>query len=729
MSHTTTYACLCRMHQQTKPCKANNGDIKDMRNTFTFANVIGILIDNKKNTYPQYLLIRDLFDLDLGDEYTEGESFSVTDSNSIRISNWCTGKRPIPADIVRENESDQYAGMEERIRQSILPNMLNISNARTRLEQLLRENEPAIGKSMVQDIQSIEDTALFFTSMIRYAISNNHAPGELYSPALSDTLLNCHSPSVSPYFVGRVAEVRNVSKLLQENTCLFLTGIAGIGKSEFVKYFAEKQKKKYTNIIYWYYSGDLKRNVTDMEFSGDTLEMSEEELFQTHYRKLKQLRGDSLLIIDNFNVLPKEDPFLLKLIRLDLHVLITTRCRPSGFPILELKELDAVKELLPLFGKLCPYEESASNTIRRIIDTVHSHTLTVCLSALSLSAGGMEPEELLYELESCGIDIASGEEIELYKDGEFTDGRMIEHLRRLLTLSHLSEEQQDILCNLSLLPVSGVRKNMFGQWIGLANLSDLNRLIQYGFVTEDTTNKTISLHPLIQEITADEMMPSVTNCRTLMDHLHLLCLAHGLESGRPLHNIHAMQSVVNRVAVDDASYYLLFLQDLFPYLEKYMATNLLANLVERMEYIMNEYNIATPCDRALLLDYKAELFVQEGKYENALKKRKRAIEILEKEHTPDADIRTASLLSNLYNNLSNVYLCLNKGKESAEALKNAFLIRSEYVNLGLLQDHNLLQQMMNLTYMLTSPGGSVFSFAICCLVQAQASHCSFFHTS
>lgn len=33
-------------------------------------------------------------------------------------------------------------------------------------------------------------------------------------------------------------------------------------------------------------------------------------------------------------------------------------------------------------------------------------------------------------------------------------------------------------------------------------------------------------------------------------------------------------------------------------------------------------------------------------------------------------------------------------------MKNAFLIRSEYAHLGLLKDHDLLQQMMNLTYML-----------------------------
>jgi hypothetical protein len=31
-------------------------------------------------------------------------------------------------------------------------------------------------------------------------------------------------------------------------------------------------------------------------------------------------------------------------------------------------------------------------------------------------------------------------------------------------------------------------------------------------------------------------------------------------------------------------------------------------LVERMEYVMQKYDINTPCDKALLLDYKAELF-------------------------------------------------------------------------------------------------------------------------
>ena len=78
------------------------------------------------------------------------------------------------------------------------------------------------------------------------------------------------------------------------------------------------------------------------------------------------------------------------------------------------------------------------------------------LSALSLTASGMEAEELLRELQTCGLNISDGDDIELYKDGDYTEGLMAEHLRKLLQLGKLSNSQLDILRNLSLLPLSGV---------------------------------------------------------------------------------------------------------------------------------------------------------------------------------------------------------------------------------------------------------------------------------
>ena len=54
-----------------------------------------------------------------------------------------------------------------------------------------------------------------------------------------------------------------------------------------------------------------------------------------------------------------------------------------------------------------------------IIEEVNCHTLTVCMAALTLEASGMEPEELLQELRSCGIG-QNTEEIEVFKDDEFS---------------------------------------------------------------------------------------------------------------------------------------------------------------------------------------------------------------------------------------------------------------------------------------------------------------------
>ena len=310
----------------------------------------------------------------------------------------------------------------------------------------------------------------------------------------------------------------------------------------------------------------------------------------------------------------------------------------------------------------------------------------------------MDMEEFLYELKTTGIRTDISEEVELYKDETFSYGRMMEHLRKLLQLSRLSEEQLDILRNLSLLPASGVRKATFKQWLQLENLNAVNHLIQYGFITDDTENKKISLHPLIQEIAFDETFPTITTCSKLMNSLHLICLVHGLEVRRPEMVVQSLMSVIERVIVDMPEEYLLFLQDAFPYFEKYLVTDYLPKLVERISFMMEQHQLSTPRDRALLLDYKSELFVLRKEYANALKKRLKAIQIIENADTED--VRVITLHSNLYNNLSNTYLYLKKMKEAAEALKKAFEIRKKYEHLGLMESHDTLQQLANLANML-----------------------------
>lgn len=669
-----------------------------MQNRITFSNVIGVLLENKKKTYAQYRMIEDIF----FDCLSNMDLFEKDDfEKNVTYSRWCTGDRPIPKEILSFYDNAGFDGIQNNIQDDVIPNLINVPATRELLLELVADSVDVIGTKKADEFARITDDAELITALIRYAILNDHdSKHTLLSPDLSDILLSNRLPSANCYFIGRKEELKAVAKTLQDHNPVFITGTAGMGKSELVKTYAKKNEKKYTNIIHLFYGGDLKKCVAHMEFSDDTADMSEEMLFDKHMRILKKLHSDSLIIIDNFNVLPKEDAFFKEFIKLNCKILVTSRCNISQYETIKISEMDADTELIELFYKHCPSAKSSQDVVKEIIQTVGCHTLTVCLSALSLTASGMEPEELLAELKTCGLNITSGEDVELYKDDDFTDGLMIEHLSKLLQLGKLSNQQLDILRNLSLLPVSGVIKNSFKNWMKLDNLTDVNHLIKYGFINEDTDNKKISLHPLLQEVIAIETMPTVTACSTLLDNLHLICLAHGLELRRPENVIASLISVTERIIVDDGAYFLLFLQDVFPYLDKYLVSDYLPKLTERISYVMEEYKLESPCDKALLLDYKAECFLLKKDYGNAVKKREKAINIMEKLHTKDADMRTTNLLSNLYNNLSNTYLLMKQGNEAAKALRTAFNIRIEYAHLGLTESHDSLQQMMNLINML-----------------------------
>ena len=69
-----------------------------MRNRLTFANVIGVLLENKKKTYPQHQLVRSLFSAYLDDTLTASELIA---DDTTMYSRWCNGARPIPIDILK----------------------------------------------------------------------------------------------------------------------------------------------------------------------------------------------------------------------------------------------------------------------------------------------------------------------------------------------------------------------------------------------------------------------------------------------------------------------------------------------------------------------------------------------------------------------------------------------------------------------------------------------------
>ena len=103
-----------------------------------------------------------------------------------------------------------------------------------------------------------------------------------------------------------------------------------------------------------------------MEFSYDTSDMDEDALFDSHYRLLRSLHQDSLVILDNFNVLPKNDAFFKEFVKNDFQLLVTTRCEVKQYASIKIKEIASEKDLLQLFSSHCPYSDD-DNLVNMLI--------------------------------------------------------------------------------------------------------------------------------------------------------------------------------------------------------------------------------------------------------------------------------------------------------------------------------------------------------------------------
>ena len=130
-----------------------------MKHRLTFANVIGVLLENKKKTYQQHQMVRSLFSAYLDDKLTGSEL--IAEDNTM-YSRWCNGARPIPLDIIRcYEDDDNWDVMEDDFEDKIIPNLINETQARNRMEELIIDSIPVIGKEQADELCSIKNNNIF----------------------------------------------------------------------------------------------------------------------------------------------------------------------------------------------------------------------------------------------------------------------------------------------------------------------------------------------------------------------------------------------------------------------------------------------------------------------------------------------------------------------------------------------------------------------------------------
>ena len=576
------------------------------------------------------------------------------------VCRWMTGQAKISPKIssfyAKPSNQEKLA---KNIQQNILPLMADYSRTLQDIYTLFIQDS-SISEAKKAELAPLYKPAdlrlLFLAKLISFGMerpfikrdtkNQKLIAGGSLSPMVLDYIMDSEVPRPCRHFVGREDETTELHSLLEDNSKAFLYGIAGIGKSELAKSYAKQYKKHYTNILYFEYAGDLHQSVTDMDFADDLPEDTEEERFRKHNRFLRSLKDDTLIIIDNFNATATQDSFLSVMLKYRCRILFTTRSKFDSYCTLHLKEIKESSSLFQLVSSFYSEAEEHRAIVEKIIETVHYHTFAVELAAKLLENGILAPQQLLEKLQKEKASLENEDKIKAFKDGQSSNATYYYHIHTLFSLYSLSQEQKGIMRNLCFLPSGGISARLWAEWLQLRNLNDINDLIETGFV-QSSLRHTISLHPMIQEIAVSETAPSVTSCHTLLDSLQKICLMHGIEVSYYKKLFQTVENIMLFIEKDDIPQYLLFLEDVFPYMEKYHYQKGMKKIIQELQHFIKANTYGTASDHALLLDYQAAL---EIKTEKAIKSEKEALAQI-KETTKE----NAHLVSNLHSNLGGLY--------------------------------------------------------------------------
>ena len=637
----------------------------------------------------------------------DSEVDEVVDFYTGQACRWINGQARLSPGIIDFYKSERNKKkLFNRIESEILPLMPDSAMAAQELYDLVLQatNVSQQKKMELTDGFSFEDKndeAMFATDILCLAMQLRFekrdvrkkqllTPGNL-SPAVVDYIFDTDIPRPCRWFLGREQELEQLHTLLVDHSKVFLHGIPGIGKSELAKAYAKQYGKEYTNVIYVNYPGDLKQAVIDLDFADDMPDESDDIRFKRHNRFLRSLREDTLLIVDNFNVTASQDQFLNVILKYRCRILFTTRSRYENHISLEVGELNP-DTLLELVGKFFPEAERKQDEIKEIIALLHGHTFAVELAARLLANGMMKPKALLTKLQKERAALDADDKIGTTKDGRNRKATYYEHIHSLFSLYKLSGAEQDLLRCMTLIPANGISSRRFAAWMDQQNMNTINDLMEMGFI-HPKNNLEILLHPMIREVAVEELKPSVRSCSVLLDSLQEISLMHGLEFMNNKQVFHAVESIIVTIRKDDIPRYLLFLENVFQYMDKYRYEAGMQAIIEELTTILSDDSVGTSADRACLLDARAVL---EKNSKKQIELVEEAIRVLGEIHSGNAH-----LAANLHANLGALYHKAGRMDLAKLYMEQGMQLLEEYKLTGY---HDSVTQRCNYASLLTDMG-------------------------
>lgn len=351
-------------------------------------------------------------------------------------------------------------------------------------------------------------------------------------------------------FYGRKKELRWIDRCLNEyDKAIFISGDGGIGKTTLIFHYARSNPQyrycflKYRdNLFHTIATLKLPENshMKDEEANG-----LEKHLFEENIKYLEQYGKHLVIFIDNFDAenydqtffqLIEKEPadelenkyknenIIEHLERAKVHLIVTTRVKipKNKYKFYKLEPLHSSILLRMIMDRCNPlvFDEKEQEMLIQIIEAVNGLTILVELICAVLNKKA--DTNTIYELSEI---ILNEKYIELDMDVESEyDSKNISvfhHLHEMFKFFELSNEEQELLRIISLLPYEGISIRLFYNLnreklnnVFLRNIHELDNLRLINI-----TKKKIFMHPIISAFVKIELKPDIKNCQSFINNL------------------------------------------------------------------------------------------------------------------------------------------------------------------------------------------------------------------
>ncbi len=422
------------------------------------------------------------------------------------------------------------------------------------------------------------------------------------------------APIKNSCFVGRNDEEDEIIKILSKNHRVLINGVGGIGKTALAKKIYFDYESKYKHIAWIEFKSSWTESLISSLFTANfnfSEKNTEDEKYEKIFQFLSNLKGDILIIIDNFNSIGSGDLFeIFKLSNAD--ILITSRCQPVGIPVYRLdppneEECKRIFKENYFLKDSLTFEEDL--IIEDIINRSQRYTLAIELIAKSICYTNKSINEFWDDLKAQNYQL---KELNLQANSDwnnrFINEDISSQISKVYELAVLTDEEKAVAQLISILPpFSKILLSDLKCWVPFSSTNTIVVLSNKGWVTCE--NREVYMHEIISSCISEYNSITFHQCELLMADLE-----------RKLH-LGPQIDTVNCVKYADYIY------------------NIIG--IKKEDYMF--------C-RHLSVKEAALVFKEVGKYDLS----KRLLDIIISCYQNDTD-ESKLILAELYNNYSKVY--------------------------------------------------------------------------